>query len=449
LEAMRRERVLPPHRFQYRSAALAQRPQLNPQIVCTATYHDAWISLPERLGLELLLDAEAAAPQARALNYVSLIGAHGDEAIIRDELSGEVLRVRPRVLVNATGAWIDWTNRALRHDTRLIGGTKGSHLVIDHPALLAATQGQMLYYENADGRICILFPIGDLVLVGSTDIYVDDPRSVRCEDDEIDYMLESVRQVFPAIALDRSHIRFRYAGVRPLPHSDAATTGQISRNHRCTLVPPSDEVRFPTYALIGGKWTTFRAFAEQVADELLPILGRRRVQSSETLPIGGGKGYPTEAEARARWLDERAGRVALPRTRLAELFERYGTRAEQVAAFIAADADAPLRHHAHYSRREMMFLATHERVAHLDDLVLRRTSLALHGQLTQELLAELADVAAEALGWAPTTTQHELTRTAELLHERHGVTLGVPLAIALPRTATLPPLLDSSGATEG
>ena len=58
-------------------------------------------------------------------------------------------------MANATGAWIDFTNRALQRETQYIGGTKGSHIVIDHPELLRATNGQMLYFDNADGRICI------------------------------------------------------------------------------------------------------------------------------------------------------------------------------------------------------------------------------------------------------------------------------------------------------
>ena len=63
----------------------------------------------------------------------------------------------------------------------LMGGTKGSHLIIDNAGARDALDGHMIYYENEDGRICILFPYLGKVLVGSTDIRVDDPESVRCE----------------------------------------------------------------------------------------------------------------------------------------------------------------------------------------------------------------------------------------------------------------------------
>lgn len=416
-----RRRAMPTHRFTARAAALALRPRLNPRIVCTATYYDAWITHPERLCLELVQDAEALSSRASAVNYLGVRRAAGDTVTLRDELSGATLDVKPRVVVNATGAWIDSTNRALRHPTRFIGGTKGSHLVVRHPALFDATRGEMLYYENADGRVCLLFPFHDTVLVGTTDIRADDPETARCEEDEVDYMLESVRRVFPTIALDRSHIVFRFCGVRPLPRSDASVTGQISRDHSTAVLPPGDGIAFPVYALIGGKWTTFRAFAEQVADQILRALGQPRRARSDALPIGGGRGYPATDAERRRWLATLREWTGLPHERLATLLDRYGTRAEAVAAFLAEDHDAPLRHHPGYSRREIAFLAARERVVLLDDLVLRRTSLALLDQLGHDLLAELAAIVAAALGWSEEATRGEIERTALLLERDHGV----------------------------
>ena len=129
----------------------------------------------------------------------ALRAANGNKVVLKDEISGERLEVKPRIVVNATGAWIDFTNRSLGRQTQYIGGTKGSHLVLDHPDLLAATRGQMLYFANADGRICIFYPVYGKVIAGSTDIPVSDPEKAFCEEDEVDYILESVRQVFPTL----------------------------------------------------------------------------------------------------------------------------------------------------------------------------------------------------------------------------------------------------------
>jgi glycerol-3-phosphate dehydrogenase len=419
----RQQRLLPHHQFTSRAQSLTLRPQLNPNIVCTATYYDAWIAYPERLCLELILDALALHPGTQALNYVSLqTGAH-DTVVLRDELSGETFPVKPQVVVNATGAWIDFTNQALKRQTTLIGGTKGSHLIIDHPELLTATQGHMLYYENSDGRICIMFPLLGKVLVGSTDIKIDNPDAAVCDEDEVDYMLEAVRQVFPQIHLNRSHIVFRFCGVRPLPHSGDASPSEISRDYSCSVMPPTDHTPFPIYSMIGGKWTTFRAFAEQVADQILPYLGQRRLVTSTNMAIGGGKDFPQTDAARNQWLARLQHQAHLSLERLDTLLQRYGTRAEQVAAFLVAGPDIPLMHHPGYSRREIEFLICQERVVHLDDLILRRTSITLQGELTNSLLEELAATMAQLQHWSKVETYEEIERTLTILQERHGLSL--------------------------
>ncbi|MCF3981585.1 hypothetical protein L2D77_32980, partial [Pseudomonas aeruginosa] len=83
---------------------------------------------------------------------------------------------------------------------------------------------------------------------------------VRCEPEERDYILDAIRQVFPDIAIDHSDIVFSFSGIRPLPRSDAAFTGRISRSHFIHRVAGDP----PQLCMIGGKWTTFRAFGEQV-----------------------------------------------------------------------------------------------------------------------------------------------------------------------------------------
>ena len=85
--------------------------------------------------------------------------------------------------------------------------------------------------------------------------------------------------------------------------------------------------------------------------------------------------------------------------------------------------DTPLKSLPNYTRREIMFLAQYEKVRHLDDLVLRRTMLAMLGHLTKDSLLELADVLAESLGWDSEQKNAEVSRTLDLLSDRHGVRL--------------------------
>jgi glycerol-3-phosphate dehydrogenase len=405
-----RKSPLPRHRFRFRRTALKQRPALNPEVICTATYYDAKITYPERLCLELVQDAEAAYPGARALNYVRPVSAAGGTVVLRDEVSGETCEVRPRIVVNATGPWIDSTNRGLGRQSGFIGGTRGSHVVLDHPELVKATGDDMIYFVNRDGRICIFYAVHGKVIAGATDIPEEDPDAV-CEEAEVDYILEAMRQAFPSIHVDRSHVVFRFCGVRPLPRSDALTPGQISRDHSYPVLPPGDGVDFPIYSLVGGKWTTFRALAEQVSKEILRVLGRPRIRDSANIPIGGGKGYPRLPEG-----------TGLPQERLATLLERYGTGADKVAAYLQAGPDAPLAGHPGYSRREIEFIALNERVVHLDDLILRRTLMGLLGEVTGPLLEELAAIVAPVLKWSKQDAAAEVERTIQRLEQVHGVT---------------------------
>ncbi|MBE2216131.1 MAG: glycerol-3-phosphate dehydrogenase/oxidase [Opitutaceae bacterium] len=420
------EHALPHHRLQSGDEARRDRPLLHPAARAIATYFDAWNPLPERLCLEVLDDATRQHAGARALNYVSVTGSAPEGTVVLcDEGTGERLPLRPRVVINATGAWIDATDGALGERTAWIGGTKGSHIVVDHPELYAQLGGSEIFYENADGRICLILPVNGRVLIGATDIRVDDPDAARCDDDEVAYLLGAVRQVFPSLRLEPAHILARLCGVRPLPRSGHAATGRISRDHALREIPPAGDRTFTTLVLVGGKWTTFRAFAAQAADRALALLGRQRRISSEDLVIGGGRDFPHGASTQDMWFARHAARTGVDRAIIARLFERHGTTAARIAAHMAA---MPRESRAFDSigpcfAGELDWIAREEAVVHLDDLVLRRTPLALFGFLDATRLQRAGTIAAAALAWDAGRTQHEVDRCARLLRERHGIDL--------------------------
>ena len=421
---VRRGRVLPRHEFRMRGAALKEHPALNPAIVCAAAYYDGWMPYPERICLEMALDAEASDPNCRALNYVSAIAGDGDAVTLRDELTGESFRVKPQVVVNAAGPWIDFVNAGLgQGERRFIGGAKGSHLILDHPPLLAATGESEFYFENEDGRLVLILPFFDRVMIGTTDIRIENPDEAVATDAEIDYLLAMVSKVFPGIEVSRSHVVFAFCGARPLPYSEGGRTGQISRDHSIRTIAATDERRYPIHSLVGGKWTTFRAFAEEAADLALRELGLSRRRSTADLPIGGGRDYPRGDEARETWLRELASQRRLPLERLRQLFERYGTRAAAVAKHIGGGADVPLAHHPRYSRRELEFILREEKVERLDDLLLRRSLIAMLGGSTRELLRELGEITAETLAWPRQRKVDEIQRAEAILRRRHRVEL--------------------------
>jgi len=404
----RKDRRTPAHYLQSRKEALAESPGLHPGIIGTATYWDAWITQAERLCVELVQDALAANPNCVALNYVRPAGGSGSRVTLLDDVAGETLEIEPQVVVNATGAWVDEANRVFGLDTSFMGGTKGSHLVLDNPQLRRALDGRMVYYQHADGRVCITFPFMDKVIAGSTDIRVDDPETAHCDSDEVDYMLGTLKSVFPELNLSRNDIRFAFCGVRPLPASGSSVTANVSRGHSVRTINPEGDRPYPIYALIGGKWTTFRAFAEQVADRILDDLGSQRQASTVHTAIGGGRDLPTEDPERSRWIERLAAQHELPEEYVAKLAERYGTGAEEVAAAVNETDPRPLDTLPEYRVGEIRHIAQHEFVVHLTDLICRRSVIALLGQADAESLRELAAVLGPTLGWDATRQKEEV-----------------------------------------
>lgn len=417
----RRQRVMPNHRIS--RVQPADRLLFRAAVRWTATFFDAWISHPEWLVLELVRDACRDQPRSAASNHCRVMGCAGKTLTLRDEVTGEVVQVTADTVVNASGAWLDRSTELLGGAGPRVMGTKGSHLVLDHPLLRDALGGRMAYFEALDGRVCIVYPFLDRVLVGSTDIPVDDPDQIATEPAEVDYLLEVLGEVFPNLAFGRRDVVYTYVGVRPLARSDADKPGQISRDHSVVIDPPSPSRDIPVVGLVGGKWTTFRALAEEAADEVLRLLGRGRTASTRQLPIGGGTDMPQGAEATERFIDRIAQDSGLGRVRAQALLRRYGTQALRMAPHFKVAGDVPLQHAPDYSAAEVAWLCTETGVIHLDDLVIRRTLLAIRGLVTDAALAEMAGIAAEALGWDAGRERQELHNCTTALRERHGVRL--------------------------
>jgi glycerol-3-phosphate dehydrogenase len=394
-----RHRVMPKHRFMLRSAAMAEMPEITPRIVAGGIYYDAKISRPERLVWELVRDGLDASPASQAMNATTLAGRDGGMLQLIDAKGVERM-VSAGLVVNAAGPWIDHVNAQLGIEGKLIGGTKGSHILLRNPKLVESLKGRMIYFEADDGRICLVYDFLGLALVGSTDIKAADPDTVRCEEDEIDYFLASIRSLLPGIPVDREQIVYAYSGIRPLPASDASNPGLISRDHSSPVAEPAGDRPFAVISLGGGKWTTFRGFAEEVSTAILGRLGIGRTADTKMLPIGGGRDFPRDAVCRRRWIEARVDSASMSAERVSVLFARYGTTADAVIAHVlASGGERALVHLQDYSDAEIDYIARSEMVEHLADIVMRRTTLAIEGKVNLGALEEIATVAAGALGW--------------------------------------------------
>jgi glycerol-3-phosphate dehydrogenase len=387
---------MPRHQFFGRKKTMATIPGINDRVKYSAHYYDAAIENPERLAIDLLQDGLAAGPHARAANYVSASAHHDGHTTLTDELSGDTLDMTATVVVNTSGPWTDLTNRALGVDSHYMGGTKGSHVVLDNPELHAACNGREIFFENKDGRIVLMYPLLDRVLLGTTDIPVDDPNDVECTEEEVDYFFDLVGYVFPDITLDRSHIVYRYSGVRPLPAAGDVNPGVISRDYRIVRDPLDQETTM--LSLVGGKWTTFRAIGEHITDDVLAELGRERTVGTAELAIGGGSGFPTSDSERDKWVSAHA--KGLDKKRALELLTRYGTVAAEIIGLMDHDSDHALEHTVDYSVEEIRAVVNREQVHTLSDLVFRRTTLGFTGRISPRSLAELAHIIGDVRGWS-------------------------------------------------
>lgn len=418
-----RERVMPKHNFLFKKSALKEMPYMTPSIVGGGIYYDAWVSKPERLVYELVSDGLKANPKSAAANFTAIVAAN-DGAVSFEGPDGATFSVKPKIVINAAGPWIDHVNAALGKETKMIGGTKGSHILIDHPELVKSLKGRMIYFEADDGRICLVYDYHGLALVGSTDIPANNPDEVFAEDKEIDYFIESLRSLLPKLKFDRSQIVYTYSGIRPLPASNASEPGLISRDHSAPIIEPDTGRPFPIISLVGGKWTTFRGFAEEVADTVLKRFGRERLKSTRTLTIGGGKDYPADDRARAAWVAKHAKETGLGAERVETLLQRYGTTALPIIQDEAKVGTTLLPDTDSVSRAEIAWIARNELVVHLSDVVLRRTTLAIDGALSSANLVAIADILAVEFGWDAARKAQELELVIAELGKRHGMKLG-------------------------
>lgn len=418
---------VPNHRIYNRARTLEREPGLvRTDLTGSGVYYDAQIAYAERLAVELVLAAERAG--AVAVNYAraeSLLveGGRVRGAVVLDRETGTEHSVRAKVTVNAAGPWIDeLLAGSPMGATRLNGGTKGTHLVVDR--FEGGPVDECVYYEaRSDGRQVLVIPWLGRYLIGSTDKrFTGDLDRAMPDDQEIDYILAETNTVFPEARLTRESIAYAYTGVRPLPYQPDSDVGKVTRKH---IVKNHGPEHPGLLTLIGGKLTTFRTLGEHAADAVGRELGRRGRSSTRRTPLPGSSVSPADARAAAAAAVRTPSGPALEPEALERLVALYGSRAAEVArlalaefglAGAAAPADSLLRAQAAYAVRE-------EQAVRLRDVLARRSMRGLDDDLGVPDAPLVAAVMAAELGWDEARTEREvadylyyierLTRTEE------------------------------------
>lgn len=413
---------VPNHRIFSREQTIAREPGIvRRDLTGSGVYYDAQVSYAERLSIELLLAAEDAG--AVALNYAQadgLIreGGRVTGATVLDRESGERRDVRAKVTVNAAGPWIDeLLAGSPMGATRLNGGTKGTHLVVDR--FPGGPTDECVYYEaRSDGRQVLVIPWLDRYLIGSTDKrFTGDIDRAMPDDEEIDYILAETNTVFPDANLTRDSVAYAYTGIRPLPYAPNRAEGKVTRKH---IVKDHGPDHPGLITLIGGKLTTFRTLGEHAADAVARRLGNRARSTTRTTVLPGSAASPADALAAvlrtAPALSPERGEV---------LVDRYGARAVRVAELAVREFgfDASADPAASILRAETALAVREEQAVHLRDVLARRTMVGLENDLGRSAIDTVVRQMAIESSWDAARSEREvadylyyierLTRTEE------------------------------------
>ena len=363
-----------------------------------ARYYDAQVSFSERLVLENLLAARAAGATVRTYCEVVGFDIDGGRVAAVDFVSADGQRgsARVRCVVNAAGPWVDEVlATAPEPAPRLIGGTKGSHIVV--PAFAGAPRDAFYVEAASDGRPFFIIPWNDQYLIGTTDLRYDgDLDHVRASRAEVDYLLAETNRVFPRAALTLETIHYAYAGVRPLPFRERGPESAITRRH---IIRVNAAIADNLVSIIGGKLTTYRNLAEQCVDRIGRILGRRLppCRTRDTRLPGAA---PADTASAAL---ERLG--VLTSAGIARLMGVYGARAGGIAALASEEStlvDEDLL------AAEIRFCCREEFAATLVDILFRRTMLGLQAGQGRAAYDGIAAIAAEELDWDTARRDDEL-----------------------------------------
>lgn len=355
------------------AAAEGREPALRPEgLAGAALYWDCRMD-DARLCLENILAArESGAEVANYLEVTGLIKQAGRVrgARLLDREDGEDLEVEADVVVNATGPWLDRLCSLDGEAGKKLRPTRGTHILVPR-----INHGEEALYLTAgrDDRLFFVIPWGELSLIGTTDIDdPGDPDRVAPAEADIEYLLSETARHLRSRAPTRTDVVAAFAGLRPLIAESAAAAPRVSREH-CLFESTSGLL-----SVGGGKYTTYRAVAAEVAERITERLGRGQGRSlTHRIPLPGGAtgNFPAYLHREMRSLSAEYG---LPPAVLSGLLSLYGSRTARLLALLRKEPALarPIVEHSPLLAVQVAYATDFEMARTPEDVLRRRTSLA-------------------------------------------------------------------------
>jgi glycerol-3-phosphate dehydrogenase len=425
---------IPHPRWLSRSKLLAAVPWLDQSgLQGGFAYHDTLNVHPERLLLAYAKSATAAGAvllnHTRVNSFVSTSSErlHIEGVRATDVLSGQEILIRGKVVVNAAGPWIDKVLETLGKGTGVgVDRSKGVH-VLTRPLGGPGRVTDAVFARAQSGRHVIVSPWMGKSFIGPTDTPIEsDESGVVVDPDDVTLILDTVNSTMAASEpkLTTDDVEMTTVGVRPLIREtanddDAQDAGTYSASRAHELYHHADHGVDNLWSIGGGKWTTGRATAEEMVDELLKNelkMVRSRPFDSRSSAAGGAFAWAEDAEPFITEAAMAMNEHGIP-VHLGEHIARlYGTEWVRIDAIVQQNPEfaRQLSPQCNDIEAQIVFAVTEEGARTLSDIVDRRLVIGTIGSVSREVLERVASIAGPLLGWDELAIQdairHEFDR---------------------------------------
>lgn len=409
---------IPHPRWMSKTTLLQSVPWLEPAGLLGAfAYHDTLNVHPERLLLAYAKSAEAAgAVLVNHCNADGFVVDHRGERLavegirVTDMIAGESIVVRARVVVNAAGPWIDRVLSTLGRDTGVgVDRSKGVH-VLTRP-IGGGVVRDAVFARAKSGRHVIVSPWMGKSFIGPTDTPMGD-EEIRADRDDVRSILDTVNSTMGRSErpLTEDDVELTTVGVRPLIKAPGVE-GTYTASRRHELYHHVDHGVDNVWTIGGGKWTTARATAEEMVDELFSHELRSLREVKTTSRRGAAFGSFAWARDAGPYLAD-AGRELVDAglsTRSAELIARlYGTEYVDVLHLVREDPRLAESLPSGDVAAQVVFAVANEGARTLSDIIDRRLVLGTIGRVDKTHLESVARIAAPLLGWDVERAEREV-----------------------------------------